>query len=100
MRVWGARDLVVLRVPEDCKFIRLFAVSLPKIGVNFTRAEGRMGEGERDIFFPADFAGLKPAAAKFLTAIINNPKSGCLSVSLLSFATMLMRDAPPRLRVP
>ena len=68
--------LGVLRVPEDRKFIRLFAVSLTKIGVNFTRAEGRMSEGERDIFFPADFAGLKPAAAKFLSAAINNPKVG------------------------
>ena len=38
--------LVVLRVPEDRKFIRLFAVSLTKIGVYFTRAEGWVSEGE------------------------------------------------------
>ena len=76
MRVLGARDLVVLRVPEDRKFIRLFAVSLSEIGVDFTRAECRMGEGERDILFTAHFAGLEPAAAKFLSPCVNNPKVG------------------------
>ena len=65
-----------MRVPEDRKFTLLFAVSLTEIGVNFTRAEGRVSECERDIFFPADFTGLEPAAAKFLSAAVYNPKVG------------------------
>ena len=72
----GREGLVVLRVPEDRKFIRLFAVSLSEIGVDFTRAEGRMGEGQRDILLTARFAGLEPAAAELLSACVNNPKVG------------------------
>ena len=35
-----------------------------------------MREGERYILFAAYFAGLEPAAAKFLSARVNNPKVG------------------------